>query len=111
MRWQWMGIRPEEFWKMGPKELEPYLKAHKLREKQKIEQVNFQGWLTGLYVSHAIGSVLSEISKYPEKPIDLFGDEISEEERLRMDAELFAAYADEYNKQMKKEVDEVVKGE
>lgn len=106
-----MGIRPEEFWKMGPKELEPYLKAHKLREKQKIEQANFQGWLMGIYVSHAIGSVLSEISKYPEKPIDLFGDEISEEERLRMDAELFAAYADEYNKQMKKEVDEVVKGE
>ena len=96
---------------MGPRGLEPYIKAYQLSEKQRLEYANIQGWLIGIYVTHAIGCMLSEGASYPDKPIDILKNEVSDEERLRMEAEIFAAYAAEYNRQMRKEVDEVVKGE
>ena len=106
-----MGITPKEFWNMCPKGLDPYIKAHQLSEKQILERANIQGWLIGIYVTHAIGCMLSEGTSYLDKPIDIFKNEVSDEERLRMEAEIFATYAAEYNRQMRKEVDEVVKGE
>lgn len=106
-----MGVSEKEFWELGPRGLEPYIKAYQLREKQRLEHANVQGWLIGIYVTHAIGCMLSEGASYPDKPIDIFGNEVSDEERLRMEAEMFAAYAAEYNRQMRKEVDEVAKGE
>ena len=45
-------------------------------------KVNFTSWLQGAYIKASIASALSKGAHYPNKPFDLFSDEISGEQRL-----------------------------
>lgn len=45
-------------------------------------KVNFTAWLQGAYIQSAVASVLSKNVQYPNKPFDLFSDELSSEQRL-----------------------------
>ena len=96
-----MGIDKDELGRLSPAGLEPYLKAQELRQKQKLEELNLQSWMTGLYITHALACAFSPGSQYPAAPFALFADETPPEERSRREAELFAAYASEYNAQIK----------
>lgn len=44
-------------------------------------KVNFTSWLQGAYIQLAIASSLSKNSNYPQKPFELFNEEISEQQR------------------------------
>ena len=78
-----MGITENEFWSMNPRLLKPYF----LAEKLKLEQANLIAWLQGLYVHHAVGSVLANMfgknSKkvsYLKEPIELEKKQLSVED-------------------------------
>lgn len=76
----------EQFWYGNPKLVIAYREAHKL----KIEQVNQQLWLQGLYIHNAVGVLLANMfkskgatpEKYMEQPIDLFHREKTESEKV-----------------------------
>lgn len=98
-----IGVKAEELGSLTPAGLAPYIKAHQLGQKARLEEINFQCWMTGIYFTHALGCAFSQNSQYPDAPFPLFSEEISQEERNRRDAELFSAYACEFNSQMNKE--------
>jgi len=96
-------VKNAEFWSLNPLKLEPYIRAHEIREKRSMEKINFGGWIAGVYVTYALGCAFSQNSQYPERPFDLFKENLSSEERSKQEAAVFAAYADEFNRRFKKE--------
>ena len=52
-----IGLTPEQFWKMNPRKLKPYIEAEKIRE----ERVDTQMWLMGRYVYEAVGAAVGSI--------------------------------------------------
>ena len=70
---------PEDFWEGVPSTFFSYLEAYKLRLKREEEinsqLIDYQAWLTGLYVHQAVGVVMQNAfskgtkSKYLKEPI------------------------------------------
>lgn len=67
------------------------------------------GWVNGLYVQTAIGSVFSKNNKYPDKHYKIFGydgedlDEDAEEQYIPTDADRFFGFAIQFNKAHEKQ--------
>lgn len=60
-----MGVDYDLFWSLNPKSLQPFIKAFELQKKQD----DYNAWLNGMYVQHAVASVLNgSKSKYPREP-------------------------------------------
>ena len=98
-----VGLTKEELGHMTPADIEPYIKKYEIRQKSRLEEINFQSWMTGLYFTHALACAFSQDGSYPQAPFELFQDEIAPEEMSRRNAELFSAYVCEYNSRIKKE--------
>lgn len=74
-----MGVDEDRFWNMTPKSLDPYYKAFSIKAKREDEAM----WMNGIYMSMAIGSVLSGEVDYPKRPL-------MAQQELDMDKELLA---------------------
>ena len=65
----------QEFWYENPDLLWVYRTSFVNRRKEEVEYqhecINYQAWLTGVYVQLAIGSALNKKVHYPEKPYDI----------------------------------------
>lgn len=94
-----MGVPYELFWKLNPKKLESFEKAHDL----KLKHDNESAWLNGFYGAMAIASCLSKKAKYPTKPIDFKNEqnEIDQEEKNKIDSLRFSAWAQVFNEKFK----------
>ena len=68
-----MGMSYEEFWYSSPDKLRAVRKAYEYRKKADDERE----WRLGIYINNAVGAVLSDKAKYPDKP---FSWEIEAEE-------------------------------
>ena len=68
-----MDVTYEIFWTLNPRKLKPFEKAMELKQKAIQNRMNLTGWVSGIYVQHAIASCLSKGAKYPQKPLDIFG--------------------------------------
>lgn len=68
-----------------------------------MEEMNFNSWMMGIYMSYSMASVLGDNSNYPEKPLSLFEYEEDEMDRSVKESELFGAYAAMFNKSFNKE--------
>lgn len=101
-----MGISKEAFYSLTPAEIEPYARAHEIKEKKRLEEINFLGWLAGIYVTHALGCAFSQNGQYPAEPFGLFGDQIDQQERSRREAAIFEEYAGEFNRRFKRQKEE-----
>ncbi len=62
------------FWQLNPRRLQPFLKAHELKEESKLNEMNIKAWLNGAYFRYAIASTFGK-ERYPTKVIDLTGDQ------------------------------------
>lgn len=66
-----MGMTYEQYWYGDPWMVVTYKRAHQL----KVEMLNQQMWLQGLYIHNAVQAVVSTAmgkrAKYIEKPLDL----------------------------------------
>lgn len=55
--------------------------------------INAQGWYTGMYVAHAIGSVFGQNHKYPSEPFErednTVADGCTDIERFSVTADIF----------------------
>lgn len=69
-----IGVEYDLFWKLNPKSLKPFIKAFSLKQKYD-DNIN---WMNGTYIRMAIGSVLNEKNKYPDKP--MMSDKVKKEE-------------------------------
>lgn len=65
----------QEFWYEDPNLLWIYRTCFVKEEIRKAELesdlINYQSWLTGMYVFHAIASAFGKNTKYPSKPFEL----------------------------------------
>lgn len=69
-----------------------------------MERINFESWLSGIYMMYSIGATFGENNPYPQKPIELFQAEEASQAKLSQDSELFGAYAAMFNKQFKEKI-------
>ncbi|WP_329379576.1 hypothetical protein [Anaerofustis butyriciformans] len=88
------------FWKLTPKEVTFFVKAYEIKKKNEIEKINFSSWINGIYISHAIASVLGDNNKYPGKPFELFNE--NKEEEVKNNEEIFSAYVTMFNNEFEK---------
>lgn len=92
----------EEFWEGDPRLVVAYRKAERIRRENRY----LAEWRAGVYVGKAVGAVLSEKAKYPDRPIfSVEQDEQTEREgreRARMEEMMrrFAVMAAGVNRRM-----------
>lgn len=107
-----LGISEELFWTLNPAKIEPYRIAYTIKEKQRAEELDYIGWLFGLYNERAFGVPLSQFASglsrkksdasYFDKPfsqqktggnsiLPQEGEELSDEEKRRRTELLFAS--------------------
>lgn len=91
----------KEFYSLNPAKLlryQPFLMERVRRENDEVSEI---GWINGLYVQYAIGSVLPKGRRYPEQAVQFYsyGDEQQEEQQQFTDADRFFAFATMFNKQ------------
>lgn len=63
------GIQEATFFKMTPAAIKRAIEAFWDRQKNVLEQAEYNAWLTGYYTMYAIGCNLSKKTKYPKNPI------------------------------------------
>lgn len=87
------------FRKLNPKIMERYLPFFREQMKCRRDNMSDSGWINGLYIGMAIGSCFSKNAKYPEEPLELWNDGVSEEDSEPFtDADRFAGFAAAFNK-------------
>ena len=99
-----LGVSEEHFWDSAPVELEPYRKMDEMQQ----ERQDYQMWLMGAYVTHAVGVAVSNAlngkkskAHYLDKPFAL--SEKEERERTPEDDFLrFSAWAVVYNENFRR---------
>lgn len=95
------------FWRLNPKTLKPFGNAYRLKQERDYDSDNRKAWMSGLYVARAIAANFGKGKKYPEKPIEFYQKDSeghlvqTEEDKARMDAERFEAWAIAFNAKMK----------
>lgn len=81
-----MGIDYELFWTLNPKTIAPFNKAFQM----KVQAQDEYAWRQGIYIQHAIASVMDKRSKYPKTPLlHNLQLEQREEDRARLIKERF----------------------
>ena len=82
-----IGIKKHEFFHMTPKDFQYAVDAYNenMEMRQKLEeehykQIDYQAWLTGLYVRAAVGNVLGgkKGPQYPQKPLTDNSESVAE---------------------------------
>ena len=96
----------EVFYRLNPKRVQRYQPYMVEWLKQHKEEQSEVGWMNGMYVQRAVGTMLSKKAKYPDKPLKVYGDpepqtEEEAEAQAFSDAERFAAFAMVFNKNHK----------
>lgn len=97
-----MGMTYDQYWYGDPLMVRAIYKAYQQKQEAKINLINYEAWLHGLYNFNALGIALGNVLRkdgtppenYPSKPLDMSG----KEEKLDEDVEL--ALAESYMKQM-----------
>ena len=100
-----MGVDYNTYWHLSPRKLLPFLKAYEEKKKAELEEMNFASWMSGVYVSYSMASVMGDKNIYPENPLPLFENEEDIKERKEKEAEAFGAYAAMFNKEFKERRD------
>ena len=87
---------------MTPRMLKTFIRAFEIRTEREMKILNYHGWLSGVYTMNALGSLLSQSTNYPEAPFEMQRG-VDPDERSQIEAELFRAYVEEYNNQLKRQ--------
>lgn len=84
-----MGMSADEYWHGEPELTRAYAEAYKLRKEER----NWELWLQGLYIYHAVCVALSNAfdknskAKYMDSPLEIFPPgKADEEERAEKEA-------------------------
>lgn len=100
------GVPMSEFWSMTPKQIEPWRRFFLWKQQLDRDERDYQAWLNGQYVLAAIAAAFdSKKNPYPEEPVTVTSmrdEEIEQERRDKEAAEMFMAYAMEYNRRRHK---------
>ena len=99
-------MTPEDYWHASPEVTSAYREAYKTRKEER----NWEMWLQGLYIYHAVSIALNNAFnkdkklEYMDRPLDIFPPseeeirERQEEEAKRLERTL-NAFAERFNKQ------------
>lgn len=89
-----MHVPYDVFWHLNPRKLKPIEKAYSMEMESKQNSMNLEAWLHGMYISHAVASVMSKSAKYPKKPFELFSNHKKTAQEEGMD---FERYVQQFN--------------
>ena len=68
-----IGMSRKEFLRSTIRDLQVRIREYEKGKRDEIETqvklIEYQSWLSGLYVKSAVSSALSDKAKYPDKPI------------------------------------------
>lgn len=102
-----LGIERDEFYSMNPKLMMRYMEFYKTRAKRKRDEMDNASWLTGLYMTRALGTMFKH--KYPEQPFTFESNELDENgEKVTVEkkaADGFAAFAFVFNMERQKKLE------
>lgn len=85
-----LGMSYTDYWE-GENSLPSFfIQAYNKRRKREMEEQNFNAWLNGLYNAQAFSVVLSNAfakqgsprAEYPDKPMEIFQREMTEQEKI-----------------------------
>lgn len=90
-----LGMTYEEYWFGHPHAARAYAKAEEYKRKQR----NYDSWLQGLYIAHAISSTIgnafiekgAQPNEYPEHPFATDAEEMEAERKAQEEKEAEAA--------------------
>ena len=92
-----LEIPESEFWKMTPRMLNRRLPYFEQMQKHKRQSMYNTAWLNGQYVNMAVVASLSKNYEYPEKPPELYPEDMPEEVKKK---EIVQNAADEFRRLM-----------
>ena len=101
-----MHVPYDVFWHLNPKKLKPFEKAYETELEARQTRMNLDAWLHGLYIQHAVASVMSKSAKYPQKPFDIFGTQ--KKKTPQEEADEFMRFMLQHN--MQRQISKEVKG-
>lgn len=68
-----MGIDCSTFWGMTPKSVQMFQigfnRVRQVQAEQDAAMVDYQSWLGGMYVAHAISACFAKRAQYPKRPM------------------------------------------
>lgn len=88
------GMAEKEFRHATMAEINSRFKKYKEEKEYRAKEIEYQSWLTGLYVQNAIASCFDKKTKYPKNPL--------EEKEVVEDMQLTESQADFYRDQFLK---------
>lgn len=94
-----IGMSEEEFLQSTPAYIHMRIDAFYKLEKIRVETMEYQSWLTGYYVMHAIGANFSKKCKYPKNPLEQ-EDIVKEDIQITEDQEDF--YREQFVKRLQR---------
>ena len=104
------GVPASDFWNMTPRQIEPWRRFYLWKLQLQRDERDYQAWLNGQYVFAAIAAAFdSKKNPYPEEPLSITAmryEEVEQERRDKEAAEMFMAYAMEYNRYRKRRNDD-----
>lgn len=84
-----IGLSKREFLHTTIKDLQLRIKTYYENEKERTEweldKIEYETWLTGLYVQRSVASSLSSKCKYPDKPFN-FTKKSAQQEHTRIES-------------------------
>lgn len=90
---------------MTPKAVRMTVEAYQERMEQEIKQKNelieYQAWISGMYVAHAIACNFAKNASYPDNP--LLNREAKGSKQGLTDGERFAMFAMKHNSQIREQ--------
>lgn len=95
-----IGVAEDRIYWGTPKDLQPYVEAHRLRKIERDEEMWAAGYYNMCAVNTAVGKALSgrkSRAKYPEKPLLKMENNVHPKENKFSDAERFAMWSIAYN--------------
>ena len=89
------GISKREFLHSTLKDITMRIEGFKEEQEYRAQEIEYQSWLSGLFVRTAIVSALNKRCKYPKNPLD-------KEEEINIEEMTNAEIADVHEKFLKK---------
>ena len=60
------------------KDMNIRIDAYRKEQEEQVKRIEYQSWLTGMYVTHSIACSFNKHSKYPKNPISVDTNDIKQ---------------------------------
>ena len=77
-----IGITKYEFMHATLNDINIRIEAYRKEQEEQLKRIEYQSWLTGMYVTHSIACAFNKHSKYPKNPIAIDAKDIKQASKV-----------------------------